>query len=665
MGERDDLPGDLDLAVDAFRRELAFAVDAEGRITRLGGGGLRLGLGLGDPVASAALFDTADKLARFLERARVEPTRDWELCLRVDGRPMTVSCSGLPHGDGVAVLATTLPEDHQSSLRALSSSIDEITTLNRHISSQNRDLAQLNTDLSESNAGIMALHTEIEERANSAATEAEIKRRLVAEVGHEFRTPIHSILGLTRLLLDRTDGDLTQEQERQVRFLRSAAEELSLMVEDLLDLSRLDAGAFPLRQSQFQLDDLLGELRGLLRPLTVDRPGVELHIDSPSAAITLDTDRIKLGQIVRNLVSNALKFTDAGEVRVRSRLEGERLVMEVSDTGIGIAEEHQGRIFEEFARLSPGRPGTGLGLPLAQRLARLLGGDIEVKSAVGVGSTFTISIPRVHEEVIRLREMEHRAATDDRNRPRILVVEDDRKSLFVYERYLDLHGFQAIPVRDLPTARRVLERERPAAIVLDVMLENDTSWAFLNEVKQHEAYRDIPVLVVTVVGREREARALGADEFWLKPLDHERLLRRLDQLVRERAPKILMIDDDSRARYLLAKHLEGTRWALVEAETGQEGLDVARQQSPNVILLDFVLPDLTAFDVLDELKADPRTRQIPVIVHTARQLAQDEVDRLNQSCQGVMLKQHLSQELAIHRIRDALAQAQSHATGDA
>jgi CheY-like chemotaxis protein len=212
-----------------------------------------------------------------------------------------------------------------------------------------------------------------------------------------------------------------------------------------------------------------------------------------------------------------------------------------------------------------------------------------------------------------------------------------------------------VPARTVEDARRLLPSLTPAAIVLDVMLEGETSWDFLAQLKRDPATADIPVLVVTVTSKEQKARALGADEFWLKPIDQDRLLRRLRALARPgTGARVLLIDDDERSRYLTRKILAASPFTLLEASTGPDGVRVAREQQPNVILLDFLLEDTTAFDVLDDLKSDPRTRGIPVIIVTSHQLESAERQRLLAETEAILSKESLSRELAINRIRDAL-----------
>jgi signal transduction histidine kinase/CheY-like chemotaxis protein len=525
------------------------------------------------------------------------------------------------------------------------------------------ELTRLNRDLEESNRGVRTLHAELDEKTESLVRAAEIKSRVVANVSHEFRTPLHSILGLARLLSNPANGPLSSEQQKQVQFIRGSAEALSELVNDLLDLSKMESGKATLRPTRFNASDFLGALRGMMRPLVPAESAVELRVEEPPE-LMLETDEAKVSQVLRNLVSNALKFTETGHVTVTAERGPEDTVcFRVSDTGIGIPPEHQARVFEEFTQVeSPLQKkvkGTGLGLALSRRLAEFLGGSLTMRSVPGQGSTFTFIVPRVHPEVAELVGLTERSQTLDPSRAPVLVLEDDRQTLFLYEKYLSRSGFQVLPVRTVEDARRTLLRVRPAAIVLDVMLEGETTWSFLAELKGNEATRDIPILVVTLMDREQKARALGADEFWLKPVGEEQLLRKLASMART-APvhKLLIIDDDDVHRYVLKQLLTDTPYVLTEAATGPEGIRLAREQSPDLIFLDFVLHDMTAFDVLDELKADSRTRDIPVILHTSRQLQEEERQRLAKETATIMAKHTLSREVAIARIRDAL-----HKTG--
>ena len=264
------------------------------------------------------------------------------------------------------------------------------------------DLLQLNRELEDTNRGVIALYAELDEQADHLRRADELKTRFLSNMSHEFRTPLNAQLALTRLLLDRLDGDLTAEQEKQIRFIRKAAESLLELVNDLLDLAKIEAGKIEVYPVEFQVATLFSALRGMLRPLFISE-AVELVFEEPVDIPPLYTDEGKVSQILRNFLSNALKFTQHGEVRISATLSQDQKTVSfaVKDTGIGIAQEDQARIFEEFTQvahpLQKRVKGTGLGLPLCRKLAELLGGSVAVASTVGVGSTFTAALPVVYQ----------------------------------------------------------------------------------------------------------------------------------------------------------------------------------------------------------------------------------------------------------------------------
>jgi signal transduction histidine kinase/CheY-like chemotaxis protein len=653
---------------DHASREFSLTCDDEGRITQLDArASRRLGLTVGDSLALRAVPGTVEKLRSVLARARREPMQNVELPLQVDGQVVTCFLCTRPgaHG-GIDLLCGWLPPEHSRTVREVEAAVQDVVDLNRQIFKQKREiegqkvkLERTLAELVDSNRGVTSLHLELEEKAEALQRTAEVRGRVVANVSHEFRTPLHTILGLSRLLIEGSDGVLNPEQLKQVQFIRGSAEELKSMVDDLLDLSSAEAGKTLMRPEKFSAEEFMSGLRGTLRPLP-RHADVELRFEDPPAGLMLETDQSKLSQIVRNLVSNALKFTERGHVTISMRTQGDDVVFTVADTGIGIAAQDLERIFEEFGqvenRLQSSVKGSGLGLTLSRRLAELLGGTLDVTSAVDQGSTFTLRVPREHPEVRELGEIARRPL--DPARAPILVVEDDRKTIFIYEKYLAMAGFQVVPARTVAEAERLLGTFRPAAIVLDIMLDGESSWAFLTRLKQDPKTHDIPALVVTVTNKEQKARALGADEFWLKPVDQDLLLRKLRSLKVSSPPtRVLIIDDDERARYLVAKLLNAGPYQLFEAATGAEGVATAHEHRPHIILLDFLLQGTTAFDVLDELKADPVTRAIPVIIITGHTLEPQDRERLARQTDVILSKESLSRELAINRIRDALRKA--------
>jgi signal transduction histidine kinase len=293
---------------------------------------------------------------------------------------------------------------NELSQRTPRSALEEVQQQNQELLQALEDLRmrqeeveRLNAELAETNRGVVALYAELDEKAESLRKASEYKTRFLSDMTHELRTPLNAMISLSRLLLDRTDGDLTPEQEKQVRFIQKSAQSLGEMVNDLLDLARIEAGKTDLHITEFAVSDLLTALRGMFRPL-VGEGAVMLRVDEPFGFNMVRSDERKLSQVLRNLVSNAIKFTERGEVRVRATAAADGTAMfTVSDTGIGISAENLSVIFQDFSQIDgPVQRrvrGTGLGLPLTRKLARLLGGDVTVSSEPDVGSTFTVVIP--------------------------------------------------------------------------------------------------------------------------------------------------------------------------------------------------------------------------------------------------------------------------------
>jgi signal transduction histidine kinase/CheY-like chemotaxis protein len=544
--------------------------------------------------------------------------------------------------------------------------IDEIQQQNQELirtledlRHEREQLEQVNRELEETNRGVVALYAELDERADYLQRANEIKTKFLSNMTHEFRTPLNSITSLTRILLQKLDGELTVEQEKQVKFIERSAQSLSELVNDLLDLAKVEAGKILVRPTEFRIEDLFGTLRGMLRPLLAQHGHVDLVFEPAQALPSVNTDESKVSQILRNFISNALKYTEKGEVRVSAHVgSGNTMVFKVTDTGIGIAEDDQESIFEEYSQvdnpLQTRVKGTGLGLPLARKLAGLLGGSVGVQSRFGEGSTFFAIIPTEFRGPTEVSFVPEVSRILDPTRLPVLVVEDNRESLFVYEKYLKGTPYQVLPARTLKEARDWLKAARPVAVVLDVLLESQSTWGFLTELREQECYREIPILVITMVENEKRALALGADAYHIKPIEREWLLGTLERLVEQHPlEKLLVIDDDEVSRYLLRGLLADTRFTLIEASNGREGLYLAREESPKAIFLDLVMQGTDGFALLELLKSDPRTRDIPVFIHTSKRLSDSDRVRL-ELASAIVPKDGQSREAQVAAVRNAL-----------
>ena len=456
-------------------------------------------------------------------------------------------------------------------------------------------VAERTRELSATNQALLHAQGEAE-RANRA------KSQFLASMSHELRTPLNAILGFSELLSDDATDQFDQATRR--RFLdqiHSSGQHLLQLINDILDLSKVEAGQMELHLESVELGSLIQEVRATVEPLARSK-SIALNTES-TREISLIADSAKVKQMLLNLVSNAIKFTPtSGRIDIRiNRLES-WVEIAVSDSGIGIAKEDLGRLFTEFQQLDagPGRQqeGTGLGLALTRRFAELHGGQVIVDSDVGKGSTFTLRLPlqtparreAVGREAARVAPD---AATTDPSRPLVLVVDDNPQAAEILSRYLHTGGFQTAVARTGPEALRMAGDLKPVAITLDILLPEVDGWEVLNRLKADEATQNIPVVVVSVVDNPSLGRALGALDYFVKPVDGKALLSRLGQYTfttkaTSEKVRVLVVDDEQPNLDLLEALLAPAGFGVLRAGSGREGIDMAISEMPNLILLDLM-----------------------------------------------------------------------------
>jgi signal transduction histidine kinase/DNA-binding response OmpR family regulator len=568
---------------------------------------------------------------------------------------------------GLAALADTLArEAPQGALEEVRQQNQEMLRTLEELRQRQDDLSRLNAELQDTNRGVLALYAELDEKADTLRRADEMKSRFLSNMSHEFRTPLNSMLALSRLLMEDVERPLSAEQKRQVGYIRQAAQDLTELVNDLLDLAKVEAGKIVIRPAEFDVRDLFAALRGMLRPLLLNDQ-VNLVFEEPEGLPTMYTDEGKVSQILRNLLSNALKFTERGEIRVSARPAGlgptgPLVAFSVADTGIGIAAADQSRIFEEFGQLdSPLQRrvrGTGLGLPLVRRLATLLGGSVSLESTPGVGSTFTAVVPARfggEPEPAQAPAAESPASLGP-GQVAVLVVEDSAQDLLLYEHYFRGSRYQPVIARTLAEARRFLEQLRPVAMVLDVRLAGEDTWAFIGEMRRRDESRGMPLVVVSSIDDQTKGLALGADAYAIKPVHPAWLLDTLNRLLdRGLDRRVLVIDDDEISRYLVRNHLAGAPFVVSEAGDPVQGLREARAERPDFIVLDLVMPEMSGFDVLARLKDDPATMDIPVVILTSKALTDEERRRLAPHACRILSKQALAEGGEGGHLREVLS----------
>jgi PAS domain S-box-containing protein len=526
-------------------------------------------------------------------------------------------------------------------------------------------LLGISEDITEAKKTQAALHqAQVEaERANQA------KSQFLANMSHELRTPLTAILGFSELLRDDATNRFDEATRR--RFLdqiHSGGQHLLELINDILDLSKVEAGRMELQLQPFVLGNLVAEVRATVEPLAQSKV-IALNIE-PSSEIRLMADAAKVRQMLLNLVSNAIKFTPSGgRIDIRSRQVGLWVEIAVSDTGIGIADQDLSRLFTEFQQLDagPGRQaeGTGLGLALTRRFAELHGGQVNVETALGRGSTFTLRLP------LHATAPQAHAAVEppqvpeiDRGRPLVLVVDDNPQAAEILARHLDAGGFRSELARTGPEALTMARDLKPVAITLDILLPEIDGWEVLNRLKGDESTRNIPVVVVSVIDNPALGRALGAFDYFVKPVDAKALLSRLHQYtfptkVEGEPVRVLVVDDELANLDLLEALLKPAGFEILKASSGREGIEMAMSQMPNLILLDLIMPDLSGFEVVEALRAEEATRSIPIMVLTAKALTKDDKRELNSHVAAIFQRNSVAGTELIAWLRDIIAKRRS------
>jgi signal transduction histidine kinase/CheY-like chemotaxis protein len=467
---------------------------------------------------------------------------------------------------------------------------------------------------------------ELEHKTQELEIASRHKSEFLASMSHELRTPLNAVIGFSDVLLDRMFGELNERQDEYVRDIRNSGRHLLDLINEILDLSKVEAGRMELDLDAVPLDELLENGVAMVRERAAAH-GIALTVEIEPGLGTAHGDELKLRQVVVNLLSNAVKFTpDGGSVTVAARRAGKEAQVSVRDTGIGIADGEQEQIFEAFQRggraARQSTEGTGLGLTLSRRIVELHGGRMWMESALGTGSTFSFSVP--------LLEAPAPPGHDSEAAGGVLVVDDDSSSADLLRVLLEGAGYRVTVARDGAEGLELARRLQPAAVILDILLPRLSGWDVLAKLKSDPATSSLPVVIVSMVDEQGAGFALGASEYLVKPVDRDRLLDALSHCLRppEGARTVVAIDDDPVDLDLLEAVLAPDGWRVVRASGGDEGLRAVRRERPAVVLLDLLMPDVDGFAVVEQLRADPEADDVPIVVLTSKDMTRADHERL-------------------------------------
>jgi signal transduction histidine kinase/CheY-like chemotaxis protein len=517
----------------------------------------------------------------------------------------------------------------------------------------------------------------------AAETANKTKSLFLANMSHELRTPLNAILGYSEMLLEEAaEMELAASFGADLEKIGSAGRHLLALINDILDLSKIEAGKMELFLEDFDVAELIAEVASTIRPM-VESNANTLHLQVAPGLGEMHADQMKVRQGLYNLLSNAVKFTQDGEVTVtavREQMdEREWMVFQVADTGIGLGADQIVRLFQDFTQADTSTTrrfgGTGLGLALTRRFCQMMGGDVTVHSVPGEGSVFTIKIPAVVSDLPAAPgEQPPAAAPDalalalaggdapDAEAPEaaveagcVLVIDDDPVQRDLMTRFLGKEGFHVRTAASGREGLRLARQIHPVAITLDVMMPEMDGWSVLRTLKSDAALRDIPVVMLTMVDDPDRGFALGASDYATKPVNRQRLSRILRKHTCQNPPcPVLLVDDDPVARALTRKVLEKEGWKVCEAEHGLAAMECLKNQRPNLILLDLMMPVMDGFEFAEQVRLHEEWRSIPIVVLSAHDLSAADRLRLNGHVESVLKKEGGSREGLLLQVRDLL-----------
>src|ERR1035437_3995769 len=545
-------------------------------------------------------------------------------------------------------------------------------------------LAEINTVLEEVNRTleqkVQDRTAELEKMMLTAKEDNHAKSSFLAKMSHELRTPMNAIIGYSEILLEDATDTGNQGAVDDLGKILSAARHLLGLINDVLDLSKIEAGRMDLFLETFDVGTLVREASTTVAPL-VEKKHNRLVIDCPEHVGVMHADTTKLRQVLLNLLSNASKFTSNGEIVLSVARgvigTGECIIIKVSDNGIGMTTEQMGRPFQTFSQADASTTakfgGTGLGLAISRQFARLMGGDVTAESEPGKGSVFTVWIP---VQVARVKTMAPFAETTPVITPvaaksppasagtssphftgRVLIIDDDKTVHDQLSQLLTKEGYHVTGTVSSQEGLARAKEFRPDVIILDTLVPEVDGWNLLAQFKADAEVASIPIILLTMVNDVKTAAvALGAADYLLKPIDGTKLLPILDRLCAERTEtKILVVEDDPPPRLMVSRLIEREGWVAVQAENGRRALDLLKTFTPSVVLLDLLMPEVDGFSVLREMRANLEWREIPVVVLTSLDLTGEVRRLLHQPAERVLQKGRYTREELLKEVRDAVA----------
>jgi signal transduction histidine kinase/DNA-binding response OmpR family regulator len=575
---------------------------------------------------------------------------------------------------GLAALSLVIGKLHRNSVE-----------LEQRVLARTEDLSLANAELQNHIAERERTQAQLRMAKEEAEEANRTKSQFLASMSHELRTPMNAIIGYSEMLIEEVE-DLGQEElEPDLQKIRGAGKHLLSLINDILDLSKIEAGKMDLYLESFDVRDMVNEVASTIAPL-VEKNANTLNVRCSEGVGTMHADLTKVRQSLFNLLSNASKFTQNGTIDLeaeRSTEDGkEQVVFRVRDTGIGMNEEQLEKLFQAFTQADASTTrkygGTGLGLTITRHFCEMMEGSISVKSREGEGTTFSIHLPAIVAESKAQVEGNAPSRASNENGSHyvsadvpedantVLVIDDDPTVHDIMRRLLEPEGFRIVTAPNGDEGVRLARTLHPAAITLDVMMPGRDGWSVLTEIKGDKELAPIPVVMLSMAEDKSLGYALGASDYLIKPIQRNNLLAALRKHCREATGgTVLIVEDDADARDLMRRTLEKEGWTVLEAANGRLALQYVTQKAPQLILLDLMMPEMNGCQFVTQLRSRPEWRSIPVVVLTAKELTSEDQECLRDAVQDIMQKGNFNRDDLLREVRDLMRQATVAGTGGA